>query len=136
MPRFVVLRHDPPRGGTRPLHWDFMLESGGVLRTWALDRPPDEDAGVERFADALADHRIAYLEFEGEVSGGRGSVTRWDCGDYNAISWQANQIIVDLQGSRLHGRAYFNQIDSPSQRWRFTISPAPPPEPEVLNPEP
>ena len=36
MPRFVVLRHDAPRG----LHWDFMLEIGPVLATWALDREP------------------------------------------------------------------------------------------------
>lgn len=125
MPRFVVLRHDASPGGPRPLHWDFMLESSGVLRTWALDRPPDENAGTEWFAEALADHRIAYLEFEGEISGGRGWVTPWDRGDYEVVTWQGNQIIIDLQGARLCGRAYLALAEAPSQRWRFSFSRAP-----------
>ena len=129
MPRFVVLRHDPPPSGARPLHWDFMLESGGVLRTWALDRPPDDDAAGERFAEALADHRIAYLEFEGDISGGRGRVARWDHGDYDIVNWETDRIVVDLNGTRLRGQARFALI-GPSHQWRFSFSPAP------LNPEP
>lgn len=128
MPRFVVLRHDPPPGGARPLHWDFMLESGSALRTWALDRPPDENAGVERFAESLADHRIAYLEFEGDVSGGRGRVTRWDRGNYEFVAQRADQIVVALKGTRLDGRACFDLVDEPAQRWRFSYSPTPGPE--------
>ena len=36
MPRFVILRHDKPRGE----HFDFMLEAGDVLKTWALALAP------------------------------------------------------------------------------------------------
>ena len=32
MPRFVVLEHT-----WNGVHWDFMLEAGEVLRTWAID---------------------------------------------------------------------------------------------------
>ena len=34
MPRFVVLEHN-----WNGVHWDFMLEAGEVLRTWAIDEP-------------------------------------------------------------------------------------------------
>ena len=76
MPRFVILRHDAPQG----LHFDFLLEVSGVLRTWALPQPPD--SGVEMACKALPDHRVEYLDYEGPVSGGRGTVDRWDWGTY------------------------------------------------------
>ena len=49
-----------------------------MLKTWACREPPQ--AGVEIPCEALADHRLAYLDYEGPISGGRGSVTRWDRG--------------------------------------------------------
>lgn len=103
-----------------------MLESGGVLRTWALDRPPDDEvAGGELFAAALADHRIAYLEYEGDISGKRGRVTRYDRGDYEIVIWETDRIVVDLHGARLRGQASFALI-GPSHQWQFSFSPAPP----------
>ena len=52
-----------------------MLEAGDVLKTWALPQPPQP--GVEMECTALADHRLAYLDYEGPLSGNRGAVTRW-----------------------------------------------------------
>jgi len=67
-----------------------MLEAGSVLRTWALLEPP---AGAgEQAAEALPDHRPEYLSYEGEVSGGRGSVTRWDEGMFEPLNCPAAQI--------------------------------------------
>ena len=66
MPRFVVLRHDGPQG----LHWDFMLEMGQGLATWALNREPDAAGPIP--AEALPEHRLAYLDYEGSLSGDRG----------------------------------------------------------------
>ncbi len=83
MPRFVVLRHETPPGHERPTHWDFMLEAGGVLRTWALAEAPCRGRAIA--AEELAEHRLAYLEYEGDVSGGRGSVVRWDAGTYEVL---------------------------------------------------
>ena len=34
--------------------------------------------GVEMIAEALGDHRLDYLDYEGPVSGDRGLVSRWD----------------------------------------------------------
>src|SRR5436305_12258768 len=62
MTRYVILAHDHPF-----LHWDLMLEHDGSLRTWRLATPPVADQDVA--AEELADHRLAYLDYEGPVSG-------------------------------------------------------------------
>ena len=49
-----------------------MLEQGEKLRTWRLATPPDAAGPID--AEPLADHRVAYLDYEGPVSGGRGEV--------------------------------------------------------------
>src|SRR4051794_23553598 len=64
MPRFVLLRHETPAGSERPTHFDLMLEHNGVLRTWALSGLPA--AGEPLLAEQLPDHRLAYLDYEGE----------------------------------------------------------------------
>lgn len=110
MPRFVVLTHDWPAP-----HWDFMLEEGAALRTFRLEQPPDA-AGAGP-ATALPPHRLAYLEYEGPVSGGRGSVTRWDCGEYEVLSSHATQLALRLHGMRLTGRVLLVQADS--GRWTY-----------------
>ena len=73
--RFVILIHDHPH-----LHWDFMLETSGVLKTWRLAEEPR--TGATTAATVLPDHRIEYLEYEGPVSHNRGTVTRFDAGTY------------------------------------------------------
>src|SRR5262245_31688638 len=96
MPRFVILEHQ-----WNGIHWDLMLELGGVLRTWAIDAPivPDVDLPARQ----LPDHRIAYLAYEGEVSGGRGTVRRLDRGEYTARVWTESLVEVELRGAQLAG---------------------------------
>lgn len=98
MPRYVILEHDHP-----VLHWDLMLESDGVLRTWRLSQPPTP--GVEIAALALPDHRLAYLDYEGPVSGNRGTVSRWDRGEYSFTPSTSGELMLDLRGERINGRA-------------------------------
>ena len=116
MPRFVILRHDCPPGYQRPTHWDFMLDSGDALRTWALAEEPV--ANREIAAEQLADHRREYLTYEGPISGGRGSVARWDAGEYEIIRERAGEeMVVTLAGTRLHGELTLRKLDSSPQRW-------------------
>jgi hypothetical protein len=98
MPRFVVLTHDHPF-----LHWDLMLEEGEILRTWRLAQPPDAEGPID--AEALPDHRLAYLDYEGPVSGGRGTVERWDVGTYELAQFAADRLQVRFAGRRLSGDA-------------------------------
>jgi hypothetical protein len=111
-----VLEHDSPRG----LHWDFMLEQGNALRTWALAARPDSPGAIA--AEALADHRLAYLDNEGPVSGDRGTVTRWDRGDYEIERCSEVELVVILQGKRLAGRATLARLpDLPGWEYRFVL---------------
>lgn len=114
MPRFVVLRHESPDG----VHWDFMLEAGPSLKTWALDRAPESSDTVD--ARALPDHRLAYLEYEGPITGGRGSVVRWDQGTYELEEETTTQWTVVLEGEILRGRATVTQSADDPQRWEFS----------------
>lgn len=96
MPRFVLLEHQ-----WNGVHYDFMLERGDVLKTWAIDAPVVAD--IELPARALPDHRPIYLEFEGEVSGNRGTVRRIDAGLYTTLSWKDGRVRVRLAGCQLVG---------------------------------
>jgi len=105
MPRFVVLEHT-----WNGVHWDFMLESEGVLRTWAIDAPivPGRDLP----ARSLPDHRCHYLTYEGAVSGGRGVVRRVAEGDYEASRWTPDEVRVHLGGNQLEGDVVLCRLET------------------------
>lgn len=98
MPRFVILRHD-----WRGVHWDVMLEREGALRTWSVAAPIA--AGPSQPARLLPVHRLAYLDYEGPVSGNRGTVRRVAEGHYTAREWSDGRVVVLLDGPRLRGEA-------------------------------
>ena len=107
MPRFVILRHEMPAGCERGTHFDLMFEAAGMLRTWALPELPAE--GKATPAEALPDHRLAYLEYEGPVSGNRGTVTRVDEGEYEVLAESAELFQVRLAGKGLVGSLELRQ---------------------------
>lgn len=113
MPRFVLLEHR-----WDGVHWDLMLETGpgGPLRTWAIDE--EVVPGRDLSARALADHRAAYLDYEGEVSGERGSVRRVDRGEYEALEWSGELVRVRLVGAQLAGVVLLRKdAAGPAGRW-------------------
>lgn len=75
--RFVILHHT----GFGREHWDLMLERGESLATWQLLSQPQSGEVGPVPAVRIGDHRKAYLEYEGPVSGGRGQVQRFDHGE-------------------------------------------------------
>jgi len=115
MPQFVILRHESPLG----VHFDFMLEFGDVLKTWALPQPPEP--GVEMECEALADHRLAYLEYQGPVSGGRGSVARWDRGAYTVRRQSDAEWVVDAAGEKVVGTVTLRHTADDPRRWTLTL---------------
>jgi hypothetical protein len=112
MPRFVVLEHDHPER-----HWDFMLEAGDVLRTWRLAACPEPGRSV--YAEASFDHRPLYLDYQGAVSGGRGTVVRWDAGTFTWMEETPDLIAVQLQGERLCGHAQIAR--DPEGQWFLRV---------------
>lgn len=116
MPRYVILVHDKPT-----LHWDLMLESGDVLKTWRLLVEPtfEELLRGPVAAEEIDDHRPAYLDYEGPVSGDRGSVIRFDQGTFDAQrttdNWQ-----LHLRGKHLLGHYSLRREDG--LRWTLERS--------------
>jgi DNA polymerase Ligase (LigD) len=105
MPRFAILRHDHPAE-----HWDLFLEAGSVLRSWRLLGPPVAGAVVP--AEPTPDHRLLYLDYEGPVSGDRGTVTRYDTGTF---TWEIDTpggVVVRLTGAHFVGRVQIQATDS------------------------
>jgi hypothetical protein len=103
MPRFVILTHDWPF-----LHWDLMLEADAALRTWRLLEEPGPGRSVP--AEPLPDHRRAYLDYEGPVSGDRGTVARWDAGEFTWTEEADRALRLHLHGTRLSGPVIIRSV--------------------------
>ena len=84
--KFVILFHETPEGYERPSHWDLMWEEDdeSPLTTFAVYGEPA--IGGRLTAEKLAPHRREYLSYEGQVSGGRGTVSRLHVGEVEIVS--------------------------------------------------
>jgi hypothetical protein len=115
--RFVVLEHDWPSP-----HFDLMIDDGQErLRTFALDRLPD-NTSEPVLVPELARHRRSYLDYEGPVSGGRGSVRRIDAGRATLSQTSPERLRVVLAGVRFNGTISLERTTDQSPRgpvWRL-----------------
>jgi len=107
--RFVVQKHRATR-----LHYDFRLEAGGVLASWAVPKGPTlVPAPERRLAMKVEDHPYDYRTFEGIIPKGNygaGEVIVWDEGTYRlaegtdpAAEIAAGKIKFILRGKKLRG---------------------------------
>lgn len=105
---FCVQRHDATR-----LHYDFRLEVGGVLVSWAVPKGPSLDPARKALAMKVEDHPFDYGTFEGNIPKGNyggGSVMLWDTGTYDVLGDAPVQEQLDrgdfkfeLLGTKLKG---------------------------------
>jgi len=99
--RFVVQLHD-----ATTLHYDFRLQSGDVLRSWAVPKGPSLDPAVRRLAVPVDDHALAAGEFEGVHEGrsrGTGAVIIWDERTAEIARQEPGHVSFILRGRKLSG---------------------------------
>ena len=99
---FVIQEHH-----ARRLHYDFRLERGGVLVSWAVPKNIPPDTGQNRLAVQTEDHPLDYADFAGIIPRGEyggGTVTIWDAGTYTTEKWRDNEVMIVLNGQRARGR--------------------------------
>lgn len=106
--RFVILHHTTSDGE----HWDFMLEEGEVLLTWQLLREPAGLSALPIPARRIGDHRKVYLDYEGPLSGDRGTVRRVESGVYEWLERTEERWRLRFQGARWCGVATLRRTAS------------------------
>ncbi len=106
--RFVVHEHKATR-----LHYDFRLEIGSVLKSWAIPKGPSMNPADKRLAVMVPDHELIYIDFEGiipEGTYGAGPVVVWDAGEFVLLetddpeaALRAGKLSFTLKGKKLKG---------------------------------
>jgi bifunctional non-homologous end joining protein LigD len=124
-PRFVVQRHR-----ARRLHYDFRLEIGGVLVSWAVPKGLTLDPRQRHLAVRVEDHPLAYAEFEGVIPRGEyggGDVIVWDRGTWELHGAEDplqaladGELHLELFGEKLRGRfvlVHTDRKDGGRENW-------------------
>ncbi len=129
--RFVIQKHLARRE-----HYDFRIQVGDVLVSWAIPKQPVNDPEITRLAVKVEDHPLSYIHFEGNIPKGNygaGTVMVWDIGYYyldddrhfpsvaeirSKISKGALKLY--LQGAKLKGFfILFQQQSGSGNEWFF-----------------
>jgi len=111
--RFVVQLHD-----ATTLHFDLRLQTGDVLRSWAVPKGPSLDPAARRLAVPVEDHTMAAGEFEGVHQGasrGSGAVIIWDEGTVKMGRDEPDHLSFVLDGHKLRGG--FALTKTGDRRW-------------------
>jgi len=127
--RFVVQRHNASH-----LHYDFRLELGGVLKSWAVPKGPSLNPSQKRLAVMVEDHPVSYIDFKGTIPKGNygaGTVEIWDNGKFQAIdknhealtekqalqALKKGELKFILKGKRLNGEFVLVRIKDDDKNW-------------------
>jgi len=107
-PVFVVHKHDATR-----LHYDFRLQIGDTLASWAVPKGPSLNPAEKRLAVRVEDHPLEYRNFEGTIPQdeyGGGTVMIWDFGTVTfkpgqdpGQMLQSGLLEFELHGQKLTG---------------------------------
>lgn len=118
--RFVVHEHHASH-----LHFDFRLEIGGVLKSWAVPKGVSLNPSEKRLAVEVPDHAVSYINFEGTISEGSygaGKVFIWDNGEFETESnasenLRKGKLIFTIFGSKLRGGFTLLKMQSRPKQW-------------------
>jgi len=115
--RFVIQEHTTPEG----VHWDLMIEKGGVLTTFRLSQSPENACNHAIEAVRIFDHALRFLTYEGPVQKGTGKVRIVERGACRVLDENEGSMTLDLQGTLLQGHFTLTWLEA--DRWEFTPQP-------------
>lgn len=118
--RFVVQKHR-----ASALHYDFRLEAGGTMPSWAVPKGPSLDPKQKRLAMEVEDHPLEYANFEGVIPEGEyggGTVMIWDEGVWAPMDGvdpvktiKSGEMRFVLDGKKLKGG--FTLVRTGDRKW-------------------
>ena len=127
--RFVVQRHQASH-----LHYDFRLELGGALKSWAVPKGPSLNPSQKRLAVMVEDHPSSYIDFKGTIPKGNygaGTVEIWDNGTFVPVNAKHEQLTEQqalanlkkgelkflMQGKKLQGEFVLIKLKNDEKNW-------------------
>jgi len=116
--RFVILHHVRRDDD----HFDLMIDRGETLATWQCPTQPGIGPPAPMDCRRIADHRRSYLDYEGPISGDRGSVKRQDAGWCTVEITAPDDWLMTFDGTHLRGRYRLCCTSDGGSSWR--LSPA------------
>jgi bifunctional non-homologous end joining protein LigD len=100
---FVIQKHR-----ATALHYDFRLEIGDAMPSWAVPKGPSLDPSQKRLAMQVEDHPLEYAGFEGIIPEGEyggGTVMIWARGTWEPEASDVGAALARGELKfRLHGR--------------------------------
>lgn len=123
-PIFVVQLHHASHR-----HYDFRLQVGSTLKSWAVPKGPSFDPDVKRMAVEVEDHPLDYAGFEGNIPHGHyggGHVALFDRGTWTTEGDVAAQLAkghlrFELHGDRLKGGWHLVRSGKPARQPQWLL---------------
>ena len=123
-PMFVVQLHHASRR-----HYDFRLQVGSTLKSWAVPKGPSYDPSVKRMAIEVEDHPLDYASFEGQIPKGQyggGHVAQFDSGIWSTDGDAEAQLAkghlrFELFGTKLKGGWHLVRTAKPAKQPQWLL---------------
>ena len=123
-PIFVVQLHHASHR-----HYDFRLQVGSTLKSWAVPKGPSFDPTVKRLAAEVEDHPLDYANFEGDIPEGQyggGHVAIFDRGlwttdDDPEAQLAKGHLRFQLFGEKLKGGWHLVRTHKPARQPQWLL---------------
>lgn len=128
------------RAGSRPIfvvqlhhashrHYDFRLQVGDTLKSWAVPKGPSFDPSVKRMAVEVEDHPLDYAGFEGDIPKGHyggGHVAVFDRGTWTTdldveAQLAKGHLRFELHGEKLKGGWHLVRSGKPARQPQWLL---------------